>query len=141
MKEETVIQSAVTPAIKIVVMSEDAAGNTTSVVWKLCMDYRAIAKCEAATGRDLKRIECWKDISSGKEFPQIVHAGLNRYNPDVTLDQVIDMLNPQAQRLLSDAIFDMLFPGVKELWEKRQAEETEGGATAVPNAQAASPSA
>jgi hypothetical protein len=130
MSEEITIQSTVTPAIKIIVNTEDASGKPKQQTWRLVFDYRAIAKCEAATGRDLKRIEAWKDISSGKEFPAIVHAGLNRYDPDVTLDQVIDALNPQAQRLLSDAIFDMLFPGVKEAWEAKQA----AGESESPNA-------
>jgi hypothetical protein len=126
MPEEITIQSTVTPAIKLVINGVDAAGKPTSTVWKVCFDYRAIAKCEAATGKDLKSIMAWQNIKSGTDFPQIVHAGLNRYNPDVTLDQVTDALNPQAQTLLSDAIFDMLFPGVREAWKASEAKsETE----------------
>lgn len=133
---ETVIQSAVTPHIKIVLNGEDGSAVAT---WKVCMDYRAIAKFEAATGKDAKRIDAWQSISSGREFPALVHAGLNRYNPEVTLDQVLDMLNPQTQTLLSNAIFDTLFPGVAEAWAKRQAEKA-AGATADPNAPAETPS-
>lgn len=121
MSKELTVQSTVTPAIKLAINGEDAAGQPTAKEWRVCFDYRAIAKCEAATGLDLKRIEAWKDIKSGTQFPQIIHAGLNRYNPDVTLEQVLDALNPQAQSVLSDAIFDMLFPGVLEAFRAQQA--------------------
>ena|ERR1035441_7454971 len=130
MKEETIVQSMSTPHIAIVINGEDVAGNATQKTWKLCLDYRALAKIEAATKRDLKSIDGWKDVSSGVEFPQIVHCCLHRYNPDVTLDDVLDNLNPAAQRLLSDTLFELSFPGIKEAWEKQQ----KTGATASPNA-------
>jgi hypothetical protein len=128
-KQESVIQSAVTPHIKIVVNSEGADGKITTAEWRVCLDYRALAKIEDATGKDLKRIESWKDISSGKEFPQIIWCCLNRYNPTVTVEDVLDNLNPEAQRLLSDALFELTFPGVREAWEARE----KTGATANPN--------
>ncbi len=120
--KETLIQSTVTPIINLTVLTEDAAGNEVKKTWKLCFDYRAIAKAEEATGRDLKKITAWKDVSSGNDFPKIVHAGLTRYHKDVTLDEVIDSLNPMAQRLLSDEIFFYMFPGMRELVEKEEKE-------------------
>jgi hypothetical protein len=135
--KETVVQSAATPTISINIHGEDAAGNETQKTWKLCLDYRALASIENATKRDLKNITAWKDISSGKEFPQIIHCCLHRYSPDVTLDDVLENLNPQAQRQLSDALFDITFPGVVEAWKKQQ----EAGATASPNAETATPNA
>ena len=131
MSKETVVQSAVTPTISIDIHSEDAAGNETHKIWKACLDYRALASIEYATKRDLKNINAWKDISSGKEFPVIIHCCLRRYSPDVTLDDVLENLNPQAQRQLADALFEITFPGVVEAWKKHQ----ETGATAVPNAE------
>jgi hypothetical protein len=127
MKNESIIKTCVTPYFKLVIDNEDG----TEKVWRLCYDYRSIALIEDATGLDLKKIESWKSISSGKQFPQVVHGGLHRYNPEVTLDNVLDMLNPQAQRLLSDEIFNLMFPGVVEAYRKAQEEET--GATASPN--------
>ena len=124
---ESVIKTAITPYFRLVIDNEDGTEKT----WKLCYDYRSIAAIEGATGLDLKKIEAWKSISSGKQFPQIVHGGLHRYNPEVTLDDVLDMLNPQAQRLLSDEIFNLMFPGVVEAYRKAQEEGT--GATASPN--------
>jgi len=135
MSKETIVQSAATPTISIVIHGEDAAGNETTKTWKLCLDYRALASIEDTTKRDLKNIESWRDISSGKEFPQIIHCCLHRYSPDVTLDDVLESLNPQAQRQLSDALFDITFPGVVAAWKKHQ----ETGATAVPNAATATP--
>ena len=114
--KESVIKTCITPYFKLVIDNEDG----TEKVWKLCYDYRSIAQIEEFTGLDLKRIESWRSISSGKQFPQVVHGGLHRYNPEVTLDDVLDMLNPQAQRLLSDEIFSLMFPGVVEAWKKSQ---------------------
>ena len=108
----------------------------TTKTWKLCYDYRSIAAIEDATGLDLKKFDDWKAISSGKQFPKIVHGGLHRYNPDVTLEEVLDVLNPQAQRLLSDKIFDLMFPGAYEAFIK-QKELEDTGATADPNPQGA----
>jgi hypothetical protein len=134
-KSENIVQSLVTPTVDIVICGEDAAGNETKRTWKLCLDYRALAKIEATTKRDLKKIENWKDISSGVEFPQIIWCCLGRYNSDVTLDDVLDNLNPQAQRILSDALFELTFPGVTEVWKKQK--DDKAGATAIPNAQPA----
>lgn len=130
MSKETIVQSCVTPTISINIHGEDAAGNATQKTWKLCLDYRALAKIEETTKRDLKNVAGWRDISSGKEFPVIIHCCLHRYSPSVTLDDVLENLNPQAQRQLSDALFEITFPGVTEAWQKQQ----ESGATAVPNA-------
>jgi hypothetical protein len=132
-KEETTVQSMCTDYFNIVINDEDAAGNSTKKIWKLCYDYRAIAKIEKTIGRDIKKIEAWKDLSSGTDFPAIVHGGLNRYHPDVTIDQVLDVLNPAAQRILSNEIFYLMFPGMREAIEKREAgTETENPQTATP---------
>ena len=125
----TEVQSVVTDEFKLTVVSEDAAGNQTKKTWRLVYDYRSIAKIEKAIGRDIKKIESWKNLSSGTDFPAIVHGGLGRYHPDVTLDEVLDVLNPAAQRVLSDEIFYLMFPGMREVIEK----QAETGATADPN--------
>jgi hypothetical protein len=109
------IKTRITPHFSLLIDQED--GNPPKV-WKLCYTYRAIAKIENATGLDLKKIEDWKSINSGKRFPTIVWGGLEKFNPEITLDEVLDILNPEAQRLLSDAVFELMFPGVRELYEK-----------------------
>jgi hypothetical protein len=119
----------VTPHFTILLQSDDGSEQTK---WTLCYTYRAIAKIEEAIGKDIKRIESWQDLSSGSHFPVIVWGGLDRFNPEVTLDQVKDILNPDCQRLLSDSIFELMFPGVREAVEKLNASES--GATADPNA-------
>jgi hypothetical protein len=132
MANEQIIKTRTTDHFALHIDGED--GKPVKV-WKLCYDYRAIAKIEDAIGKDIKKIADWVKLSSGKDFPTIVWGGLNRYNPEVTLDEVIDILNPEAQRLLSDQIFDLMFPQVKEAVEKLQ-KEKESGATASPNGQA-----
>lgn len=130
------IKTRVTPHFSLVIDNED---GTPPQVLRLCYTYKAIAKIEEATGLDLKRIDEWGKISSGKHFPVIVWGGLDKFNPEVTLEQVIEILNPEAQRLLSDAIFNLMFPGVQEAYEKALAEKR-AGATAGPNPQMAPPS-
>ena len=126
---ESVVQTRVTPFFKLIIQGEDGQPDK---VWKLCYTYKAIAKIEEATGIDLKKLDDWKDISSGKHFPQIVWGGLDKYNPEVTLDEVVNVLNPEAQRLLSDEIFNLMFPGVKEAWEKQQ-KTLASGESELPN--------
>jgi hypothetical protein len=129
----TEVQSACTPEIRLIVESEDAAGNPTSKTWRLVLDYRALAIIEQTTKRDLKKIDGWKDLSSATDFPAIVHACLNRYHPDVELAEVVGNLNTAAQMPLENALFELAFPGAMEAWNKQKAT----GATASPNAPAA----
>src|SRR5258705_12526330 len=130
MANEKVIKTRTTDHFSLIIDSED---GSPAKVWKLCYDYRAIAKIEEAIGKDIKNINSWVALSSGKDFPAIVWGGLNRYNPEVTVEQVLDILNPDVHRLLMDEIFFMMFPQVKEALEK-QRKEKESGATASPNA-------
>jgi hypothetical protein len=131
MKQEKLIQTMATPHIKLIIDSDDPA--IPSKTWKLCLDYRALALIEEKTKRDLKRIEAWADLSSGKDWPIIIHACCQRYNSDVTLEDVYAVMNPQAQRELSDMLFEITFPGVTEAY-KRLKEREQDGETAVPNA-------
>lgn len=109
----------------------DAEDGSAPKVWKLCYRYRDIALIEEKIGIDIKNIETWtKAFSSGKSFPTIVWGGLRRFNSEVTEDQVQDVLNPDAQGILHNAIFDLLFPNIRAEALKR-AEEAMAGA--VPN--------
>jgi hypothetical protein len=130
--KENILKTRVTPHFSLEIDAED---GQPPKVWKLCYTYGAIAKIEDAIGKDIKKVEDWKDLSSGKDFPVIVWGGLSKFNPEVTLDEVIDVLNPEAQRLLSDAIFELCFPGVVEAYNKAIKEQEATGATADPNAQ------
>jgi hypothetical protein len=126
MKEESIIKTCITPHFKLEIDTEDGAPPK---VWKLCLDYRALAKIELITGKDLKRIDGWKDISSGKDFPAIVWCCLLRFQPDITQDEVLEILNPASQRALSDILFDQAFPGVKEAYDKSLKEPSPNGQT------------
>jgi len=124
------IKMRVTPHFSLILDAED---GTEPKKWTLAYTYKAIAKIEEAIGKDIKRIADWDGLSSGKDFPVIVWGGLDKFNPEVTLDEVIDILNPEAQRALSDAIFELMFPGVKEAYQKLLDEQKATGATADPN--------
>lgn len=123
------LKMRVTPHFTLVLDAED---GTEPKTWKLAYTYKAIAKIEEAIGKDIKKLEDWKDLSSGKDFPVIVWGGLDKFNPEVSLDEVIEILNPEAQRALSDAIFELMFPGVREAYE-RLTKDT--GESASPNDQ------
>jgi hypothetical protein len=129
MKDETILKLAITPHFTITIDKED---GTEPEAWKLCLDYRALARIEDATGLDLKKIADWQDLSSGKHFPKIIWGALQRFNPDVDVERVLDILNPEAQRVLSDKLFELCFPGAKAAYQK-VLDEKETGATADPN--------
>lgn|ERR1039457_3043003 len=131
MTEQSLVRMRVTPHFSLILDAED---GSTPKTWKLCPTYRAIAKIEETIHKDIKKFEDWKDLSSGKEFPVIIWGMLDKFNPEVSLDDVIDVLNPEVQRLLSDVIFDLMFPGVKEAYVKLLAAK-ESGETANPNAE------
>jgi hypothetical protein len=109
----------------------DAEDGTQPVVWKMCFDFGALARFEELTGIDPKKIASWPIPSS--KFPELVWASLRRFNPEVTLAEVQDKLNPDAFHALYDEIFLMMFPVIRdEIKRQEQAKET--GATADPNA-------
>lgn len=129
------LKFAITPHFRVEIDKED---GSEPEVWRLCLDYRALARIGDATGLDLKKLESWKDISSGKHFPTIIWGSLQRFNPEVEPERVLDLLNPEAQRILSDKLFELCFPGVREAYEKLLEKDT--GATAEGNAQTATQS-
>jgi hypothetical protein len=78
------------------------------------------------TGLDLLNIEAWKEVGS-KHFPVIVHCGLARYQPKVTLPEVRSKLDPVVQTPIQNTIIYMLFPGFREYMEKLAKEKDQGG--------------
>jgi hypothetical protein len=125
------LKMRVTPHFTIILDSEDGAEPRE---WRLCYTYPAIAKVEAKLKKDIKNLSDWQNISTG-DWPTIVWGGLGKFNPDVTIEDVIDLLNPEVQRGLSDAIFELMFPGVAAKYAKLL-EDQKTGATADPNLQA-----
>ncbi len=134
MPDDLVLKLAITPHFAISIDKED---GTPPEVWKLCLDYRALARIEEATGLDLKKVSDWNNLSSGKHFPKIVWGALQRFNPDVDVERVLDILNPEAQRILSDRMFELCFPGAREAYQK-VLDAQAAGETADPNVPAVS---
>src|SRR5579884_3683370 len=83
----------------------------TGKTYKLVFDYAALYKFEQEHKRDLKKPEGWKDFPSSL-VPSLVYNGLRRNHPEITVNEVIGFLNPAAQSVLTDAIFELLFPGI-----------------------------
>jgi len=135
MSNELIIKNRVIDHITIAWDPEDGTPQDQWKSWKLCYDYRAIARIEEKIGKDIKKIDNWMKLSSGTDFPAIVWGGLGRFNPEVTLDEVVEKLNPEIQILLTDKIFDLMFPDLRKVLEKLE-KEKESGATASPNVEA-----
>jgi hypothetical protein len=117
--KETTIQSTVTPHVLIVIQKPDSTEET----WKMCLDYRAIAKFESETGLDVKRPDTWEQITSGETFAKLVWCCLTRYSPHITFDDVLDNLNPAAHQYLRAALLELTFPGFLERAAQRITEQ------------------
>jgi len=107
---ENVIQSAVTPTLKIIVEKELGA----RAEWTLCLDYRALALIEKETGLDLKTPKGWDALTTSTNLPTVVWCGLRRYSPEVTKEEVLDGLNPEAHHILRAKLLEMTYPDVAE---------------------------
>jgi hypothetical protein len=127
------LQSPPIQHINLILNDVDEQGNPVTTTWKLAYEYRAIKRAEESIKVDLKSFEAWKTVSSAMT-PQLVHAGLSKFHPDVTLDEVMDKLNPAVQRPVHEAIFEFLFPGILDAMKKVQETEpknVEGGVEAA----------
>lgn len=129
---ESVIKTRVTPHFRLVIEQEDGS----ELVWRLCPTYKAIAKIEETIKLDIKRWESWPLPSC--HFPAVVWGMLDKFNPEVKLEEVHERLNPEAQAELGEVVMNLMFPTLKELIEKAKA-SAESGATASPNVQMGTP--
>jgi hypothetical protein len=134
MNKPVEIQSPELGYVNFVLTTSDEQGQPVTNTYKLIFDYRAIKRAEEALGIDLKDFSQWKNVKSSMT-PVLVHAGLAKFHPAVTLDEVIDSLNPESQGKIQDAIFELLFPGVIEKIQKLKAEQDKAEGTASPNAE------
>jgi hypothetical protein len=116
------IQSPDLGYVELVLNSTDGQGTPVSKTFKLIYEYLAIKRAEDALGIDLKDYSQWSKIKSSM-MPQLVHAGLAKFHPEVTLDEVTELLNPSVQASIQNAIFELLFPGVIEKIQKIKAEK------------------
>jgi hypothetical protein len=125
------IQSPDLNCISLVLNSSDATGAPVAKTFTLAYDYRALKRIEDNLHVDLKSYTQWIEVKSWMT-PQLVHAGLAKFHPEVTLEEIQDSLNPIAQGKIQDAIFELLFPGVLKKLEELKAKQDE----ALPNEQA-----
>jgi hypothetical protein len=127
MSKAVEVQSPDLGYINLVLNSTDADGSPISTTYKLCFDYRGIKRFDDATGIDLKDFTQWAKVKSS-HTPELVHAGLTKFHREVTLDEVLDLLNPSVQAAVQDVSFELLFPGVLEKLKQAKAE-----AESIPN--------
>jgi hypothetical protein len=92
-----------------------------AVVYKLQYDYAALKQFEDVAGIDLKDVAQWKNVKSHM-MPALVHAGLGRHHPEITINEVAGFLHPSTQTAVQDAVFELIFPGlidkIREAQEK-----------------------
>jgi len=91
----------------------------------------AIAKAEAAIGRDLKDITRWYQLKWEDELPQVLHAGFAKFHPEATLEDaanICESLTAEGLQELHRALIRLNFPKrMQELeadWERRAAGKT-----------------
>lgn len=92
--------------------------------YKLVYDYAAIKAAEDTTGIDLKDVREWSKVKS-QHMPALVHAGLRRHHPEVTVDDVNRFLSPASQTAIQDAIFELLFPGLIAKIQEAKSKESQ----------------
>lgn len=134
--KQRLVKTKVLDTFTLILDPEDGTPEDKWPKWKLCYDYRAIARVEEATGLDLRNVETWNQQKvTSKQWPQIVWGGLAKFNREVTLEQVLDALNPEAQFRLERVVMFLLFPWLEEAVEKEEkARAASGGApTESPN--------
>jgi len=126
------VQSPDLGILELVLNSTDDQGSPVSKTFKLLFDYRAIKRAEDELGIDLRDFSKWLDIVLKPSMtPALVHVGLAKYHPEVTLEEITDLLHPSAQGALQDAITELLFPGVLD--KLRKAREDAEKEASVPN--------
>ena len=114
---EQVLEAAILPVTEIRVRGLD--GEVT--VYKLVLDYNAIARAESVVGRDLSRTENWVKLT-GAQLSGIAWAAFGKYHPEVTLEQVRGFLAPAQQGQLFEMLIEQCYPGILARLEKALAE-------------------
>jgi hypothetical protein len=106
MSEMSVVKAKSLPYFTLVLDAEDGSAPK---VWKLCPTYKAIAKIEDVIHLDIKKGKDWVQVTSAK-FPVVVWGMLDKFNPEVTLDDVLEFLNPNIQEAVALAAVKLLYP-------------------------------
>jgi hypothetical protein len=110
-KKITAFESASLSFTKLQVKRLNAQLEEEELEYTLVLDFNAIAKALQHTGRDLTDIRNWENIS-GPEVSTVCWCAFNRFHPDVTLEQVREMLSPAQSNAVCDMLLEMCFPGV-----------------------------
>lgn len=81
--------------------------------YTLVADFNAIAKAQEHLGRDFTDISNWQGMT-GVDVVTLAWCTLDRFHPDVTLEQVRGMLPPQQTARVWELLVEMCFPGILE---------------------------
>lgn len=129
---EHVLEAAILPVTQIKVKAQDGV----ETVYKLVLDYNAIARAEAVVGRDLSKTKNWVGLS-GSQLSAIVWAALGKFHPDVTLEQARSFLAPAQQGELFVLLIEQCYPGILDRLAKATKEAAVALGETEPNAPAA----
>lgn len=99
-------------------------GGTT---YQLCYPFSSVILAEQKTGRELKDARDWFGMPF-KDLPAILEAGLSRFHPEVTPEQIkewLDGFNPETCNNFVSGLAALAWPEftrqVQELQEKARA--------------------
>jgi len=120
MKKITTVEAATLPIVQLKLTRLDSALNEIQESFNLVLDFNAIAMANAHLGRDLVMPESWQNLSSD-QITYICWCAVQRFHPDVTLEQVRAMLPPGQIGLVFTSLLEMCFPGIIERMEKAAA--------------------
>lgn len=125
-KKIIVFESASLGVATVQLRKLDQSLNEIAVSYSLVMDFNAIAKAEQETGKDLSSPSNWANLT-GYEVCKVCWCAFERFHPEVTLKEVLQMLAPAQSGAVMDLLFEMCFPGlIAKSIEARKKKEAEG---------------
>lgn len=91
--------------------------------YSLVMDFNAIAKAEELLKRDISQLASWKNMSAS-DVAIVFWCGLQRFHPEVTLEDVHNWLAPAQRWQVFNMLIEQCFPGfIKNIEDKIESGE------------------
>lgn len=131
MANVTAFEAASLGVARIKVNQLDADLNETVKEYVLVLDMNAHAKVLELLDRDLTDVKAWQNLS-GADITTICWCAFERFQPDVTLKEVRQLLSPAQMGAVFNLLLELCFPGILERIAKIKPE-----GEAKPNADAA----
>lgn len=120
----TSFEAAALSVSKLLVKQLNTQMEEVDREFNLVMDFNAIAKAQELLGKDLVDVKNWQGLTSSETIT-ICWCAMQRFHPEITLDEVRGMLPPAASVEVSNMLLEMAFPGIIERIDKLMAEAQE----------------